>query len=99
MLMVLNNDNITIKRTKKKKKKNKKKKKGLYLSMEERSNCTIKNQDGLLLIENHASKTHQLIFLLIMTIQEIIFRKKTLKLLVKTKETKAKAVAQSLLVL
>jgi hypothetical protein len=92
MLMVLNNDNITIKRTKKKKK-------GLYLSMEERSNCTIKNQDGLLVIENHASKTHQLIFLLIMTIQEIIFRKKTLKLLVKTKETKAKAVAQSLLVL
>ena len=37
MLMVLNYDNIAIKFPKKKK--------HLYLSMEERSNCTIKKQD------------------------------------------------------
>ena len=41
MLMVLNYDNIAIKFPKKKKEK----KKHLYLSMEERSNCTIKKQD------------------------------------------------------
>ena len=43
MLMVLNYDNIAIKFPKKEKKE--KKKKHLYLSMEERSNCTIKKQD------------------------------------------------------